>query len=849
MDIIVKHTWVDFFTELADKIRPYRGRGEELIDKIDAVYKYAQETNAKLKNNLSKSQLDKFEVDYNQVDPITIFGVINRGLTEPNRIALCKGFKTVFAMSAPIPTDFNGIPVMQNQQSWLLANDYDLWDIFEAAMDLSDHGTDRERFIQLFDAYHAKHTGIRYLTFGLFWSRPYFFAPLDSNSESFIKKTFPEVFSFDIHSMTGEQYLNICTELKKAYHQHESINDHILMSIAAFASCYSFIFQCNPKVYDINTALQELDKITYSVNKNYVRKMLPYMNVYIWESGADGGIIAKAITTSDAGTYNDPNGDQYYKSSPPESLTENRVWIQFTNIPEIKISRDVIKRHPVLKDLTILKFAQGTTFPVSEDQANAIEEILAGKYIEPDPSAVSDESPDSSYAGTEMRSTHYWLYSPGDSASIWDECYENGIMAIGWDNIGDLQQYDSKEQMKQAMKDRINPEYSWKNAAHATWQFCNEIQPGDVIFAKKGRNTIIGKGVVTSGYTFDPSREHYLNVRNVDWTDQGEWPHPGKAALKSLTDITAYTDYVEKLNALFESETEETEENIEVDYPPYTAEDFLKTVYMDSSSYETLVSLVRTKKNVILQGAPGVGKTYAAKRLAYSMMGVKDQDRVSMIQFHQSYSYEDFIQGFRPTESGYELKNGVFYNFCKRAEIDSDNEYFFIIDEINRGNLSKIFGELFMLIENDKRGIELQLLYSDELFSIPKNVYIIGMMNTADRSLAMLDYALRRRFAFFEMKPGFNTEGFQAYRKALNNPSFDKLIDCIDRLNAAIASDDSLGEGFCVGHSYFCNFKEIDDQALSSIVEYEIIPLLKEYWFDDPVKVKNWSNDLRSSIK
>lgn len=184
----------------------------------------------------------------------------------------------------------------------------------------------------------------------------------------------------------------------------------------------------------------------------------------------------------------------------------------------------------------------------------------------------------------------------------------------------------------------------------------------------------------------------------------------------------------------------------------YSAEEFLEEVYMDSDSYDTLVELIRMKKNVILQGAPGVGKTFAAKRLAYSMMGCKDQDRVMMVQFHQSYTYEDFIEGFRPssTGSGFEIKKGSFYNFCKRAADDLDNEYFFIIDEINRGNLSKIFGELFMLIESDKRGDVLHLLYSDEKFFVPANIYLIGMMNTADRSLAMLDYALRRRFAFLK---------------------------------------------------------------------------------------------------
>ena len=459
------------------------------------------------------------------------------------------------------------------------------------------------------------------------------------------------------------------------------------------------------------------------------------------------------------------------------------------------------------------------------------------------------EAKGASMADEDVETTHYWIYSPGEGAGIWDECCEKGIMAIGWDEIGDLQQYASKTEMKQAMKEHIDPEKPYTMAAHATWQFAHEMKPGDIVFAKKGRSTVIGRGVVMSDYEFDDSRDDNKNVRKVNWTHKGEWPHPGQAAMKTLTDVTSYTDYVEKLNALFESDEVDDVEAEEVIYPSYSKEKFLDEVYMDEASYNTLVGLVLNKKNVILQGAPGVGKTFAAKRLAYSIMEVKDPHRVMMVQFHQSYSYEDFIMGFRPSEKGFELKRGAFYNFCKDAEIDSENEYFFIIDEINRGNLSKIFGELFMLIESDKRGVELQLLYSDEKFSVPDNVYIIGMMNTADRSLAMLDYALRRRFAFYEMKPGFNTEGFREYRTGLNNIKFDNLIQCVEQLNAAIAGDESLGEGFCIGHSYFCNLTEVNDQALSAIVEYELIPLLKEYWFDEPVKVKNWADSLRSAIK
>lgn len=446
----------------------------------------------------------------------------------------------------------------------------------------------------------------------------------------------------------------------------------------------------------------------------------------------------------------------------------------------------------------------------------------------------------------------YWVYAPGEGSSKWDEFYNAGMMAIGWGEIGDLRAFNTKDAMKKKLKETFDPTLSYKNVGHATWQFVNEMKVGDVFFAKKGSHQLVGRGIVTSEYEFDGDRsDEYKNIRQVNWTHCGEWEHPGKAAIKTLTDVTPYTDYVEQLNALFEDESEEDVEEVELSYPIYTKGNFLSEVYMSEEEYRKLVGVLRIKKNIILQGAPGVGKTFVAKRLAFSMMGVKDVDRVMMVQFHQSYSYEDFIMGFRPSTEGFELKRGAFYNFCKKAEIDEDNDYFFIIDEINRGNLSKIFGELFMLIENDKRGVSLQLLYSDEKFSVPKNIYIIGMMNTADRSLAMLDYALRRRFAFFELKPGFTTEGFRAYRMYLENEKFDKLTACVERLNNEISNDESLGEGFCIGHSYFCNLapETIDDQVLYGIVEYELIPLLKEYWFDEPVKVKDWSSNLRSALK
>lgn len=278
----------------------------------------------------------------------------------------------------------------------------------------------------------------------------------------------------------------------------------------------------------------------------------------------------------------------------------------------------------------------------------------------------------------------------------------------------------------------------------------------------------------------------------------------------------------------------------------YTKKDFLSEVYMSENQYDRLSGVLLNKMNLILQGAPGVGKTFTAKRLAYSLMGEKDDSRIEFVQFHQNYSYEDFVMGYRPSGDSYELKYGIFYQFCKKAENQPDKKFFFIIDEINRGNLSKIFGELLMLIEKDYRGTKATLAYNGMPFSVPKNLYIVGMMNTADRSLAMIDYALRRRFSFFEMAPAFESKGFKEYQHSLDNRTFNELISEIVKLNGEISIDKSLGKGFCIGHSYFCGkTKETcTNEWMQSVVNYDILPMLSEYWFDDDTKVQRWDHIL-----
>lgn len=333
------------------------------------------------------------------------------------------------------------------------------------------------------------------------------------------------------------------------------------------------------------------------------------------------------------------------------------------------------------------------------------------------------------------------------------------------------------------------------------------------------------------------------------------------AVIKNIPELQEMEYFVNPNGSLFKLTEEEYQilmefirENnplISVDaLEKYSDSDFLNEVYINSDELQKLKSLLTNKQNIILQGAPGVGKTYTAERLAYTLMGVKDNSRIEMVQFHQNYSYEDFIMGYKPNEAGgFELKQGVFYKFCKKAANSPEKDFFFIIDEINRGNLSKIFGELLMLIENSYRGKEIKLAYTDELFTVPKNLYIIGMMNTADRSLAMIDYALRRRFSFFEMRPGVDSDGFKNYVAKLSSEKLTLVIDKIKALNEVIRDDESLGQGFCIGHSYFCNQTAFSEEWLNNVIEYDIEPMLKEYWFDDVQKYKNQISILRNLLK
>lgn len=711
------YDWIPFYEEFAKKLLNYKNNRSELIKIVRKVFD-------DIDLDLPTLETDNKMTD---IDPFTVLGLFNKGLTKNNRKKIINSFTKYIDIESPVPTSFRSIPILMSLNATFYdfehkrgEDDIDnLWELFEAALDYSEKETEenKDKLSKYYNlVIKQRQIGNAKISMGLYWIAPHTFLNLDGTNVEYIYKSekLPEELVNSLPKMTTKM------NVEKYFEITEKVEDYIL---------------------DEKSSVENLPEFSYEA----------------WE---------------------------YSKKNK-------------------KTARD---------DL--------------------------GKGL-----------PDSG-----VRMVHYWLYSPGKGSNRWDEFYEKDIMAIRWSELGDLTQYRSRDEIIEQFRELHQSSASFKNKALATWEFANEMKIGDVIFVKKGRDKLIGRGIVESDYYYDDSVEsEYKNIRNVRWTHNGEWEYPGTAIGKTLTDTTVSTTDTEKLKAVFRDESEEEylDELEEVTYDSYIREDFLSEVFMNEEQYDNLVALLKNKKNIILQGPPGVGKTYMAKRLAYSMIGERNIERVKMVQFHQSYSYEDFIEGFRPAQEGegFEIKKGAFHDFCREAEKDIENDYFFIIDEINRGNLSKIFGELLMLIENDKRGHQLQLLYSDDKFSVPSNVYIIGMMNTADRSLAILDYALRRRFAFYDLQPAFQSTGFSNYQEALANKSFDALVQTIASLNLEIENDESLGAGFAIGHSYLSNIKEITGNELDNIIEYEIIPLISEYWFDELNKVNEWKNKLRRAIR
>jgi len=741
------------------------------------------------------------------------------------------------------------------------------------------------------------------------------------------------LFGFPLPTNTVKRYQAVCKAQQQLidwfpqfdnFYRADALNQYLIgeeegepwqkklsNSAESASNLHYWLFQGNQKYYDVISALRDEALKTWSVNQ-HKKEIKPGDRVIIWVTGENSGCYGLATVVSEVQPFEEDAKEASYRIKPTENGASDGVTIRIDgnlwNAPVLKAELDNL---PGFSDFPAGR--QGTNLKVTEAHFKGIQGLILGR-----------------------RQMRYWVYAPGPNAKFWDECWEQGIMVYGADELNDLQTYESKDVIEKVLKKALKQKNRPTNDARAAWEFSRVVKPGDVIIAKKGRKHYIGYGIVTGPYVYDASRVTYRNVRTVKWTKKGEWDEAGgPIVLKTLTDITKYPEYVEKLKKLIginvqvPTGTKQIPALNTILYgPPGTGKTYaLRNEYMTQFTESQMVTreqyaqeiageltwlqviiivlydlgpakvstifehpLLQAKirrqanqnpKNTIwswLQihtkmDCPNVKNAQRDEPLIFSKDEqsvwtvdremveeqlpelivrlkmfrefkpvTKEIKRYEYVTFHQSYCYEDFVEGIKPVMSEevnenltYEVKPGIFKNMVNRASDDPDHNYALLIDEINRGNVASIFGELIALIEDDKRKgapneLRAYLPYSRQEFVVPRNLYIIGAMNTADRSVEALDTALRRRFTFVAIPP--QPELIQQP----GNLEVD-LRRLLIKINARI--EKLLDKDHCIGHSHFMGIEKKDNplDELRKIFATRILPLLEEYFYGDPAKI------------
>jgi hypothetical protein len=902
-------SWIPIYQELAEKLLGWRERQVELIEILKAA-KAEGIPVGNLNDELTKGKRSPLTV----MEPFTFFATFNRRIRDKFRTEIIKLIKENLGLTSPVPTDFEALPILNPLHAWFFAYGYErkpgtidaLWDFAQSVVKESPKAIPPELFIRCL---RIRNVGLANLTMGMFWMRPDEYVALDANNVGYLRQK-----GISVSVKDWKSYLDLRGQIQTKF---PGISWPELSAKAYEGSTDTaryWLFQGDPKLFDLVGALRDRALRTWQVNQ-HKKDIQRGDRVVIWLSGKDAGVYAFATVTSEVRELIESKEEAEYwhgggAAGEPYTGVELRVDRVLYESP---ITKEVLMMNKDLADAPIGR--QGTNFPLTAEQFQAIQSLTLKE--------------------TDKR--HYWLYAPGPQASYWDEFFDRKIMALGWDNVGDLSTYADQNAIHQKLQKVYPKDQSPNHDSLALWEFSKVMKLGDVVIAKKGRSEYVGYGIVMGGYVYQGERSEYRHVRQVEWVKRGNWPSGDfKIVPKALTDITYQREYVTELRHLIGIEEPTAQipssdllpsKNIILYGPPGTGKTYkLRNEYMelftdrqatltpeeraaevarDLSWWEVVaIALLDEKENrarvkdilehpivkarlklasnrhpanmiwAALQthtkdDCPHVKYTSRIQPLIFSkdensiwsidnemvraeLPGLQERlnvfrkppsdseavRRYRFTTFHQSFSYEDFIEGIKPqmenNEDGqleYEIRKGVLREIVEEAIDNHPKPYALFIDEVNRGNVASIFGELITLIEDDKRLGEDHVLtatlpYSRDEFGVPSNLYIIGTMNTADRSVEALDTALRRRFTFREMRPD---------RTRVPKPpglSID-LKRLFDVINARIARLMDLDH--CIGHAYFMEIKDLN--SLRRAFQNKIIPLLREYFYGNPAKV------------